>query len=134
MTLPERAFATLLALVVLAACNDSPSVIDDSIVGNYTLATVNGQPPPAVIPTIVGDIEVLSGSLNVKDDGTCHYSVSFRSTVAGSSTTTQSSDCTWTRSGAAAFFTLDNGDLLPATVGADTLSVTLFGADMVLRR
>ncbi len=122
MTLPERAFATLLALVVLAACNDSPSVIDDSIVGNYTLATVNGQP------------EVLSGSLNVKDDGTCHYSVSFRSTVAGSSTTTQSSDCTWTRSGAAAFFTLDNGDLLPATVGADTLSVTLFGADMVLRR
>lgn len=134
MTLPERAFAIILVLGVAAACNDSPSGVDDSIVGTYTLVTVNGQAPPVVISTLLGDIEVLSGSLDVRGDGSCHYSVSYRATAPGSSTATQSNDCTWTRAGAAAFFTLDNGDLLPATVEVDTLTVTLFGATAVLER
>jgi len=134
MTLPERAFAILLLVGAAAACNDSPSVVDDSIVGTYTLVSVNGQATPVVISTLLGDIEVLSGSLDVNGNGTCHYSLSYRSTAAGSSTATQSNDCTWTRAGAAAFFTLDNGDVLPATVDADTLTVTLFGATGVLRR
>jgi len=137
MTLRARAAAVTVALLVavLAACNDDP-IIDDSMVGFYTLVTVNGQAPPVDVATLGGvTTAVLSATADVRSGGTCRYSVELRQTSsAGTSTSTQANDCTWSRNGTAAFFTLDNGDLIAANVAGDTLTLTFFGATFVLER
>ncbi|HSM59331.1 MAG TPA: hypothetical protein VK849_00985 [Longimicrobiales bacterium] len=128
-----------LLLAGLAACDDSPSATDDSIVGTWTLVSVNGEPPPAVLFTFAGvTTEVLSASLEVRSGGTCTLRAELRTTDStGTSTSNRADECTWSRNGSAAFFTFESGaafELLAATVVEDEMTVNQSGVTLVLRR
>jgi hypothetical protein len=85
-----RRFATLLTLVLLAACNTEVdgSTRPSSVVGTYELQTYGGRSLPAVVSNDAGGVtEVVSGELVIGADNTWTETRSYRMTASGGSQT-----------------------------------------------
>lgn len=84
--------ALLFGAVCLAGCDErfDNLVIVPSTTGTFILQSVNGNPLPAIIADSVTPplrIEVLSGHLILRTDGTFEDAVEFQNTLAGTQTT-----------------------------------------------
>ncbi len=91
--------ATLvMAVALLTACDgDSTGNGDASIFGTYTLQTFNGenlpveaQGGPPFPPGVVFMFELTAGSVRLNSDDTCSASMTFRTTIDGTVTATES--------------------------------------------
>ncbi len=89
--------ATLvMAVALLTACGDSTGN-GGSIVGIYTLQTWNGENLPVQAlggppfpPGVVFMFELTAGSVRLNSDDTCSASMTFRTTIDGTVTATES--------------------------------------------
>lgn len=115
------------ALVAMGAfgCGDDATSPEDTPVGVWTLVSVDGEPLPFVLETAVSKLEVLASRITINSDDTCSVSATVRVTIDGNmSTTTESADCTWTRSGNVIMFTGEDGSPDAAAWSGDTLTTT----------
>jgi hypothetical protein len=115
------------ALVIGTAACDSSTDPEDAIVGTYTLASVNGGSLPATVFQAPGyRLEIVSGTLMVRDNNTWTETATIRETD-GTTITTETSTVTGTYAinGSTATFTDSEGDSLTSTFsGGDTLTTT----------
>jgi hypothetical protein len=115
------------ALVIGTTACDSSTDPEDAIVGTYTLASVNGDPVPSTLIQVPDyRLEIVSGTLTVRDNNTWTETASIRetegTTVTTSTTTVQG---TYSINGNTATFTDSDGDSLTSTFsGGDTLTTT----------
>src|SRR5689334_14633773 len=98
-----RARLTALALAaLLAGCGgDSPTALAAPS-GNYQLVSVNGAPSPGIAYHDFGyTLEVLSGLIMLRADGTFTEVYEFRETISGNEQPSYALSCegTWTRDG-----------------------------------
>jgi hypothetical protein len=118
----------LLALLAVAACGTAPADPAPSPAGTYALATINGKAPPQVISRTSGRaVELLGGSLVLRDDGGFSFVGTARVTAGGASAeAAQFLSGTWRASGAQVTFTPDRPGVIaagPGQLAAATLTV-----------
>jgi len=118
-----RRLAFTLLLVAAAGCGSDKSTAPKRVEGTYTLKTVSGLTPPAIIyddPTNNQRIEVLSGGLTINTGGTFSAPWSFRLTDNGTvSPYAETCTGTFTRTGNTLRFTeTDNGGFCGGTFDA----------------
>ncbi len=90
--------ATLvMAVALLTACDGDSTGNGDSIFGTYTLQTWNGENLPVEAgggppfpPGVVFMFELTAGSVQLNSDDTCSASMTFRTTIDGTVTATES--------------------------------------------
>ena len=90
--------ATLvMAVALLTACDGDSTGNGGSIVGTYTLQTFNGENLPVEAgggppfpPGVVFMFELTAGSVRLNSDDTCSASMTFRTTIDGTVTATES--------------------------------------------
>ena len=138
----EIAWLLAAAFVCFAGCGkDEPTgpAIPASIVGTYTLATIDGKSMPAVVsenPQTGYREEVTGGSVELKADGTCTWRTDYRYTEAdpqiGTHTESSSGSGTYTVEGEKITFTFGS-DQLMGTIVEDALTVYADGV-LVYRR
>ncbi len=87
----------VMAVALLTACDGDSTGNSGSIVGTYTLQTVNGMNLPAealggpgMPPGVVFMFELTAGSVRLNSDDTCSASMTFRTTIDGTVTATDS--------------------------------------------
>ncbi len=87
----------LLAGGLLTACDGDSTGNGGSIVGTYTLQTFNGENlpvealgGPGMPPGVVFMFELTAGSVRLNSDDTCSASMTFRTTIDGTVTKTDS--------------------------------------------
>jgi hypothetical protein len=123
------------ALVLGTGACDSATDPEDAIVGTYTLATVNGGSLPATVFQAPDyRLEIVSGTLIVRDNNTWTETATIRETD-GTTITTETSTVngTYTLNGSTATFTDSEGDTLTSTFsGSDTLTTTDSGSGFTI--
>ena len=118
-----RRLAFSLLLIAAAACGSDKSTAPKRIEGTYTLKTVAGNPPPAILyddPANNQRLEVLSGALTISTGGTFSSPWSFRVTDNGT-VSPYAETCTgnFTRNGNTITMTeTDNGGFCGGTFDA----------------
>ena len=111
----------------LVACGDSTG--PESVVGTYTLQTVNGEGLPAVIDEIGTTFlkEITAGSITLNEDLTCSFSLSERETEDGEVTTRtetlETDECT---------YTIDNGVLTLTVEEEGDANLSIIGSAITL--
>lgn len=134
----RRLFAMLALLFVsaLAGCSDSTGP-NDSIAGNYSLRTVNGDPLPLILDEGPGfKDELLDETITIRDNGTFQQQGRFRFTDNGFVTIESYNDAgTFDRTGTnLAFRFTSDGSTATATVDNGSLIVAYAGVSLVYRR
>lgn len=127
----KRRFAWLLpalTLMVTGGC-DNPIQADESVVGSYTLVSVDGSPLPVTLSEAGTEtVEVTGASLSLTSHLECTLRRDYRTTTGGAISTSSETEpkCNWTRTGTAIFLTLDVG-AIPGTWDetAETVTFTL---------
>lgn len=105
---------------LLASCG-SDSAGPDSIVGVYTLRTIDGQTMPVTLSTSTGELILSAGSLTLNADAT----FSRGGTVVGSDgDVSEFARGVYVRSGAALALTIDNGSVSAGIIDGNTIRVT----------
>ena len=95
----------VMAVALLTACDGDSTGNSGSIVGTYTLQTLNGMnlpvapsgpPPPTPPGGAVLTFELTAGSVRLNSDDTCSLSLTFRTTIDGTvtATNTETDTCT----------------------------------------
>ncbi len=108
----------------LVACGDSTG--PESVVGTYTLQTVNGEGLPAVIDEIGTTFlkEITAGSITLNEDLTCRFSLTERETEDGNVTTVtetlETDECIYTV----------NNEVLTLTDGEDAATGSKIGSSI----
>jgi hypothetical protein len=131
--MPRRRLVLGALLVLLAACGDSTG--PETIVGTYSLRTVNGAGLPYVIAQAGADKdELIDDAFTLNEGGTWTESGHLRSTRSGV-VTTQSvvASGTYTRTGTAITLT-DGSESTSGTVSAGTLTISDQGVSAVYVR
>jgi hypothetical protein len=134
-----RWFAMALLAVSVAACGaDTPSdPTPVTVVGTWTLETVNGTRLPFVLDQRGNDkVELLSAALDVMASGTFSSTSTERSTIAG---VTQNQSYVdpghFTLNGSVATFTFDlDASVSRGTIAADAMTFDANGLVVVYRR
>jgi hypothetical protein len=81
-----RAIFAVLAVGLVAACNDT-TIVNGDASGTYNLTAINGSPPPAtVVATTTDTVVVNSGVIVINADGTFTETLSFDETTGGVTT------------------------------------------------
>jgi hypothetical protein len=81
-----KAISAVLAIVLVAACNDS-TVVNGDASGTYNLAAIDGSPLPAtVVATTTDTVVIISGVITINADGTFTETLSFDETKGGVTT------------------------------------------------
>jgi hypothetical protein len=135
-----RKLAALLAFVMLASCGSDGSAptapVPQSIVGIWTLKTVNGAPLPFTIAQVGSDkTEATSDQLTVTATRFTEVT-QLRTTFNGQVTTSSETDTgTYVVSGANAAFKFDSdGSAGVGTIGIATLTIVQAGITLVYVR
>lgn len=132
------AFVLLVLAVFAGACSDStgPSELEADISGTYTLQTVNGASPPAIIVQVGADrIEVTGGQLTLNRDKTFGSSISYRVVQGGNtSTDTQNDSGTYQQNGNMVQLSRGNGTRDSGSVSGDTLTIVAGGVTLVFQK
>lgn len=104
-------------LLLGAACGDGTAPDEGTIIGSYTLRTINGQNLPyTTLSSGVNKAEVLSSSLSVNTDGTFREERSVRRTHSGVSITeAEMKFGTYTSTGSGVTFRATTGDEVSGT-------------------
>jgi hypothetical protein len=117
---------TLFALLVigLGACGDDGTA-PESLVGRYTLQTVDGNPLPFVIIEVGTDkVEVTAAHINLNQDLTCSDSFTLVTTEDGiASTETETDICT---------YTTNNTGITVTFVGDDPFDGSIVGSQLTI--
>ena len=112
MRRPAFSLATILSLTLLSACWESTAG-EISLVGVYTLWTVNAEPAPFFVGESEGhNVEVLEGKIDVKADQTCEFYHVFRLTnleTAVVEDRVEREPCTWSSNDIAIHIKFNNG-------------------------
>jgi hypothetical protein len=121
--------AAVISLSILGACGDDDSTgpSESSIVGSYTLQTVNGNTMPWRFVVVGNDwIEITGGSGDINTGGTYSLTLNYRAMESGQTTTfSETSTGTYTRNGNAVSFTDgSDGSRANGTVSGNQISVT----------
>jgi hypothetical protein len=124
----SKLLAVVFALFALGACggDNGPTDTDsESITGHYGLLTVEGQLLPYTIFDTPGEkLEILEGSIEIRDSGTLTSEATWRSTVDGAvETFTSSENGTWTRSGSTLTISWDGGCTDNATISGTRITI-----------
>jgi hypothetical protein len=130
----RRAFLVL--SFVLAACGSDSSTEPSSIVGTWTLQTINGSPLPFVVAQSGSDKEeVLSEVVTLSAGGTFTESSTLRLTVSGTVTTQSFPETgTYTVSGSTLTLRSSDGSTGTATWSGNTLTGSAEGFVFVYKR
>ena len=114
-------------LLGISACFDS--VLDvDTAAGEYALKSIDGAALPVLLTgTSGGEVEVLSGSIDLDPDGTA-------ASVLTTSNGTDSKAGTWTRTNQSVFMIWSDGSFEAGTQAGDSLSIDLPEAVYLYRR
>lgn len=125
-------------LLVWAACggNTATGPDEDSIVGSYTLRTINGQNLPyTTLSGGVNSAEVLSSSLSLNTDGTFREERSVRRTHAGVSVTEAEMQFgTYTSTSSGVTFLTTTGAQVSGTRGGGSITFVEAGFTFVYVR
>ena len=131
----------VLGLALAAACggDDSPAGPGDpgdQVAGTYTLRTVAGRAVPAVLFEEGGDkLEVVSGALTLRSNGTYTGTMTLRVTESGSVTTeTDSGTGTYTSAGGSLVLIDEEGERTPVTRAGNSITISDGGVAMVFTR
>ncbi len=125
--------ATLVMAVALTACDGDSTGNGGSIVGTYTLQTLNGmnlpsrtqRPPPPTPPGgAVLTFELTAGSVRLNSDDTCSLSLTFRTTIDGTvtATNTETDTCTYSVTGTTIRFDFPGGALITGIISGNTIT------------
>ena len=135
----RRLLMGMLLAVSVSACGDGPSGLTATSghAGTYTLRTINGQVLPTTIDSdATARLDVASGSVTLRADGTFTDQTEFR-LVSGTSTTTETDVITgtYTRTGGTVTFSpSDGGTYSMSFTGGNTLTQTIDSFVLVYRK
>ena len=135
----RRLLVGMLLAASVSACGDSPSGLTTTggHAGTYSLRTVNDQALPATIESDAsGRVDVASGSVVLRADGTFTDQTEFR-LVSGTSSTTETDVITgtYTRSGSTVQFSPSDGGVYSMSfTGGNTLTQTIGTFVLVYRK
>ncbi len=131
-----RKFIAAFAFLTLSACGgDSSTNPSASIVGTYTLQSINGAPLPFIAQAAAPRIEVLSGQAVINVGGTYTASNVYRTTSGSTVSTTTDNDAgTYTTSGTAVAFTSKDGSVSTGTIGTGTVTVAEGGFSFLYKK
>ncbi len=128
--------ATLvMAVALLTACDGDSTGNGGSILGTYTLQTWNGENLPVQAlggppfpPGVVFMFELTAGSVRLNSDDTCSLSLTFRTTIDGTvtATNTETDTCTYSVTGTTIRLIVDPqgfADLVTGTISGNTLTL-----------
>jgi hypothetical protein len=133
----RRLAAASLALVASVSACSSSTDASVSIVGIYSLRTINGQSLPfLLVSDAQGTIEVTNGTVDLRADGTFSDVTTFRVVEGGQETIeVDTGTGTYRRTGNTVTFSLSNGDSYTMVFdGENTLTQQFFGLVLVYRR
>lgn len=130
------ALVAALVLVGAACGGDGTGPDEGSVVGSYTLRTINGQSLPyTTLSAGVNRAEVLSSSLSLNPDGTFREERSVRRTHAGVSVTEADAKFgTYTSTGAGLTFRATTGTQASGTRGGGSITFADEGFTFVYGR
>ncbi|HUF50854.1 MAG TPA: hypothetical protein VMN60_08485 [Longimicrobiales bacterium] len=131
-----RVFRLLLTALVLTACSDSTGP-EATVVGSYSLRTINEQAPPVTIyQDSQGRVEITGGSVNLNADGTFTDRTDIR-IVSGTTSLadTEIASGTYVHSGGTVQLRTSDGDVYSMSFsGGNTLTQTIEGFVVVYRK
>lgn len=129
-----RKLATLGLALTLAACGDATG--PTSIVGLYSLQTVNGETlPVTVFQDATERFEILGGRVSLNGDGTFSDATDFRYTSGQTVLTdTETATGTYVETGNNITFNVSDGGSYSMAVSGRTLTQVLEGITLVYRR
>lgn len=131
--------AAVFAILLLAACEaDEPSAPSaDNPLGRYTLRTVNGSKPPALLDeNVVRKLEILDGVVNLHESGSYTDSTWLRITdQSGQRETIDVSVGSWMRAeDSRVDFSSVRGEMYSMTLTETSLHQELVGSRLIYRK
>jgi hypothetical protein len=115
-------------LAIFSACggDDSTGPGETTIVGSYTLQTINGNTMPWRFLVVGNDwAEITGGTGNINNGGTFSVTYNYRVMEAGqTSTFSETSTGTYVRNGNAISFTASDGSRANGTITGTQISIT----------
>lgn len=137
----RRAVFASTALFTLTACGSDSATGPASVVGSFSLQTVNGKALPYVFTDSTEGfpitVEIMSPSaITINADGSFRFSLTFKVSAVGASTTTATDVATgtYTRAGNTLSMTANGSTLRADWDGGDTLTLVDSGEVMVFKR
>lgn len=122
----------VMAVALLTACDGDSTGNSGSIVGTYTLQTLNGMNlpvapssmPPPTPPGAVLTFELTAGSVRLNSDDTCSLSLTFRTTIDGTvtATNTETDTCTYSVTGTTIRFDFPGEAPVTGTISGNTIT------------
>lgn len=122
----------VMAVALLTACDGDSTGNGGSIVGTYTLQTLNGMNlpvapssmPPPTPPGAVLTFELTAGSVRLNSDDTCSLSLTFRTTIDGTvtATNTETDTCTYSVTGTTIRFDFPGEAPVTGTISGNTIT------------
>jgi hypothetical protein len=137
----RHAVVAAAAFATLAACGGDSSTGPNSIVGSFTLSTVNGKPLPVTLVDSINGQPVFTivikspSSLTINSGGTFAFTLTATATEPGMApiTATQTVNGTYTLTGSTVVLTA-NGDTITGTWSGDTITLNDSGDVLVFQR
>jgi hypothetical protein len=127
----------LVGIALVGACGGDSATSPDSVVGTYTLQTINGQAPPQTVNEDAnGRLEITGGRMLLDGDGRFHNEIDFRITSRGvTSNGPVHLFGTYVRTGTNVTVTpAQGGDSYSMALSGRTLTVGVGGATLVYQR
>jgi hypothetical protein len=128
----KRAVIAVLSLVLLAACGTEPR----ALAGTYVLRSVDGITVPVILyEDDTEKDELLSGEVQLRDDGTFTDITAMRLTVNEEvRVDIVEAEGTWSQEGSEVVFRMSNGGTYRMSLTANTLSQDWYGYLLVYQR
>ena len=128
----KRAVIAVLSLAFLAACGTEPQPLE----GTYILRSVDGIAVPVILyEDDFEKDELLSGEVELHEDGTFHDVTAMRLTVDGDvRVDIVEADGTWSQEGSEVVFRMSNGGTYRMSLTANTLTQDWYGYQLVYLR
>ncbi len=129
----------VMAVALFTACDGDSTGNGGSIVGTYTLQTLNGESLPAQRPgggPVTMD-ELTAGSVRLNSDNTCSLSLTFQTTIDGTvtATDTETDTCTYSVTGTTIRFDFPSGEApITGTISGNTITIVVFGDTFVFTK
>jgi hypothetical protein len=127
----------LFGIALLAGCGGDSATGPDSVVGTYTLQTINGQAPPQTVNEDAnGRLEITGGRILLDGDGRFHNEIDIRVTSRGvTSGGTVHIFGTYVRTGTNITVTpAQGGESYSMALSGRALTLGVGGATLVYRR
>ena len=125
----------LFLLIVLSGCGGDATG-PESVAGNYTLRTINGQNLPfVVVQVLVDKIEVTAGSVRLNSDKTFSSSLTLATTDGGTTTSaTETQTGTYALNGTAITLVFQASSPSSGSISGNTLTIIDEGLSWVFKK